>query len=77
MENIAWGGQIRESILLKILEKHYQSKFRRQWELGEKRPQFEDQRIFFFNFAFSRRYTSSQLFNRGSRGSFSIVSCQD
>jgi len=49
------GGEIREFVLVKLLEQHYNSKFRRQWLWSEEPPHFFDQRIGFFWFAFGER----------------------
>ncbi|TRT56204.1 MAG: class I SAM-dependent methyltransferase [Microcystis aeruginosa Ma_QC_C_20070703_M131] len=52
-EYVVGGGKLREKTLVKLLEQHYSSKFRRQWLWSEEQPHFEDQQIFFFNLGFS------------------------
>lgn len=53
-EYVVGGGQLREKTLVKLLEQHYSSKFRRQWLWSEEPPHFEDQQIFFFNLGFAK-----------------------
>ena len=59
------GGDLRERILLELLATHYSSRFKRQWELGEVSPHFEDHRIFIFNFAFTERFLGPFFLYRG------------
>jgi SAM-dependent methyltransferase len=76
-ESILGGGRLREAILIKLLEQHYNSKFRRQWVLGEEPPHFFDQRMGFFQFAFGhkdygpyalfRGFYSSEILRQGDR----------
>jgi len=74
-ECIRGGGRLRESILLKLLEQHNNSRFCRQWVLSEEPPHFFDQRIGFFRFGFGdgkygpypfyRGFFSSQILHDG------------
>jgi len=77
LEGIKWGGRLRCKLLLSLLEKHYDSKFRREWVLGDEPPHFDDNRRDIFDFAFSkasvgvyplyRGFFSSELIREGDR----------
>jgi 2-polyprenyl-3-methyl-5-hydroxy-6-metoxy-1,4-benzoquinol methylase len=66
-ELIVAGGRYREKLLIKLLKRHYTGKFRRQWQLGQTQPHFEDNRIFMFNFIFddSAQHIGFSPFYRG------------
>lgn len=64
-EYLLWGGFLREKVLIKLLEKLYFSKFRREWKLSKNKPHFEDQKLFFFDFAFTDRKIGPEFLNRG------------
>src|SRR5262245_16362095 len=74
-EFIRGGRTLREAILLKLLEHHYDSKFYREWVLSEEPPHFFDQRIGFFRlgfgdgeygpYSFYRGFYSSQILHEG------------
>jgi 2-polyprenyl-3-methyl-5-hydroxy-6-metoxy-1,4-benzoquinol methylase len=71
------GGRLREMVLLNLLEKHYDSKFRREWVIGLEPPHFDDNRRDTFDFAFSansvgayplyRGFLSSEVIQEGDR----------
>ena len=64
-ECIRGGGRLREFILVKLLEQHYNSKFCRQWVLGKELPHFFDQRLGFFQFGFGGNGRGPYSFYRG------------
>jgi len=67
IERIIFGGKFREGVLLFLLSKYYQSLFRRQWYWTDTEMHHENQRIFSFDFAFSKppRFTGPYPFFRG------------
>ncbi len=77
LEYAKWGGRSRERVLLTLLEKHYDSKFRREWVIGDEPPHFDDNRRDTFDFAFSaysvgayplyRGFFSSEVIQEGDR----------
>ena len=71
LETMIHGGARRERFLVRLLGNYYRSLFRRQWRWSERRPHFETQRAFMFDFAFSRspRFTGASPFFRGFFGS--------
>lgn len=62
---ILHGGDRRESRLIKLLGRHYEGKFRRQWVLSTEEPHFYSQRIGLFEFAFGESGRGPYPFNRG------------
>jgi SAM-dependent methyltransferase len=48
IENILWGGDRFESLLLLLLRNHYRSRFRREWKFRVERPHFFQKRIAWF-----------------------------
>ena len=64
-ESVVGGGKLRESILIRLLRRHYTSKFRRQWELGSEEPHFFSQRIGLSAFAFGESAPGPYGFSRG------------
>jgi hypothetical protein len=67
VERLVFGGRLREAILIRLLSGYYHSQFRRQWRWSTEQPHFEDQRVFFFDFAFSKPpiFTGASPFYRG------------
>jgi len=53
-EGLVWGGTIREEVLIWLLRHHYQSLFRRLWQLGTKKPHFTYHRLTWFLFGFGK-----------------------
>ena len=51
-ERLLWGGKIREQLLLWLLRRHYESQFRRFWQLNERRPHFSYHHLAWFLFGF-------------------------
>src|SRR3954453_20481443 len=45
LERLAFGGRLRERVLLVLLGAYYRSLFRRQWTWSEEPPHFFDHRI--------------------------------
>lgn len=76
-ELIIWGGKYRERVLLSLLGKYYDSKFKREWLLDSSPPHFDDNRRDAFDFMFSdqtvgpypfyRGFFNSELINLGDR----------
>ena len=63
MEGLLWGGRIREKLLIWLLRHHYESLFKRLWQLNKTRPHFTYHRLAWFLFGFSaRRMHPYQLF---------------
>jgi len=54
VERMVWGGEWRESILIWMLEQHYQSRFRREWLYRNAPPHFFNHRMGIFKFAFGK-----------------------
>jgi 2-polyprenyl-3-methyl-5-hydroxy-6-metoxy-1,4-benzoquinol methylase len=67
LEYLVFGGKLRERILLFFLSNYYQSIFRRQWYWGSIESHNENQRIFMFDFIFSKppKFTGPYPFFRG------------
>jgi SAM-dependent methyltransferase len=67
IEYLVFGGKLRERILLFFLSNYYQSIFRRQWYWGSIESHNENQRIFMFDFIFSKppKFTGPYPFFRG------------
>jgi len=59
------GGDLRESLLIKLLGQHYASTYRRQWELSDEEPHFFSQRMGLFEFAFGENGHGPYPFSRG------------
>jgi ubiquinone/menaquinone biosynthesis C-methylase UbiE len=64
-EYAKWGGQHREKALLNLLEKHFDSKFRREWVIGKEPPHFDDNLRDAFDFIFSKRSVGAYPLYRG------------
>ena len=64
-EYILGGGELRESILLKLLGHHYSSVYRRQWQFSDEDPHFSDNRVSMFGFAFRGRISGPGSLYRG------------
>ena len=64
-ELLIGGGELRESLLLKLLDSHYVHKYRREWELCEEEPHFFSQRLSLFDFAFGSDGHGPYAFSRG------------
>jgi 2-polyprenyl-3-methyl-5-hydroxy-6-metoxy-1,4-benzoquinol methylase len=54
-ERIVWGGTFREKLLIWLLRRHYESSFRRLWQLNQTRPHFTHHRLAWFLFGFGSR----------------------
>src|SRR5205085_1405578 len=54
-EKLFWGGRLREKSLVWLLRRHYQSLFRRLWQLNRTRPHFTYHRPAWFLFGFGTR----------------------
>ncbi len=54
VERIVCGGQWRESVLIWMLDQHYQSRFRREWLYRKIPPHFFNHRMGIFKFAFGK-----------------------
>ncbi len=59
------GSEIREWLLIKLLEGYYASKFRRDWIYRQKPPHFGDHRADCFEFAYAKRPHGPYVFLRG------------
>jgi SAM-dependent methyltransferase len=76
-ESVVYGGRGRERLLVGLLGSYYTSRFRRDWLLSRDLPHFFNQRITFFNFAFtgncrgpfalSRGFYASEVVREGDR----------
>jgi SAM-dependent methyltransferase len=64
-ERILWGGDVREQVLRRLLEQHYESLFRRLWVYGGEEPHFTNHRIGAFRFGFSFESNGPEYFYRG------------
>lgn len=64
-EAVLWGGERRERLLLRLLDRHYASRFRRDWVLSAEPPHFFNQRIGMFKLAFSDQCQGVGSFYRG------------
>jgi SAM-dependent methyltransferase len=64
-ERVLWGGNRRERVLLALLEKHYESLFRRLWASGGEAPHFTNHRIGTFRFGFADDANGPEYFFRG------------
>jgi SAM-dependent methyltransferase len=54
VERVVWGGKWRETVLVWMLDQHYQSRFRREWVYRKSAPHFFNHRMGIFKFAFGR-----------------------
>lgn len=54
-EKLVWGGMIREKLFVWLLGRHYESLFRRFWQLNNTQPHFTYHRLAWFFFGFGRR----------------------
>lgn len=62
-ERLLWGDRIREQLFAWLLRRHYESLFKRLWQLNETRPHFTYHRLAWFLFGFgSNRMHPYQLF---------------
>jgi SAM-dependent methyltransferase len=64
-ERLVWGGELREQILLRLLGRHYESVFRREWTFGGPLPHFENHRVEAFRFGFGETAMAPEYFYRG------------
>ena len=64
-EKVLWGGPRREQVLLRLLEQHYESLFRRLWFYGREEPHYTNHRIGTFRFGFSGDANGPEYFYRG------------
>jgi len=64
-EKVLWGGERREQMLLALLERHYESLFRRLWSYGGEEPHFTNHRIGTFRFGFAAEANGPEYFYRG------------
>jgi SAM-dependent methyltransferase len=55
-ERLLWGGRIREKLLVWFLRQHYQSQFRRLWQLNKTKPHFSYHRLGWFLFGFGSKH---------------------
>jgi SAM-dependent methyltransferase len=69
VEQLVGGGPLRERVLLRLLEHHYASRFRRDWHWSASPPHFFEQRLGFFRFAFTESGADPAAFYRGFFGS--------
>lgn len=65
MEYLLFGTQIRERVLLALLNSYYDSTFRRNWYWTAKLPHFSDSRFGAFKFAFAPLLGGASAYNRG------------
>src|SRR6516165_2692216 len=62
-EKLLWGGRIREALFIWFLRRHYESLFKRLWQLDKTRPHFTYHRLAWFLFGFgANRMHPYQLF---------------
>lgn len=64
-ESILGGGELRESVLLGLLGRHYASLYRRLWLLSDEEPHFSGHRVSVFTFAFGKTLLGPESFYRG------------
>jgi SAM-dependent methyltransferase len=64
-EELLWGGEVRERVLIRLLERHYDSLFRRLWALGREPPHFSNHRIGAFRFGYASESPGPENFFRG------------
>ena len=64
-EYVLGGSSLRERALLALLGRHYESRFRRDWQLAAEPPHFFSHRIGLFRFAFGRQTPGPQSLYRG------------
>ena len=64
-EYILGGGELRESILLKLLGHHYSSVYRREWQFSEEDPHFSNNRVSMFGFVFRGHISGPGSLYRG------------
>lgn len=79
LEQIAFGGRLRETFLLGTLRAHYASRVRRQWlwqSTGEE-PHFSDHRAGGFNFVFGQNVGSAAFGYLRGFFSFEIIDVGD
>lgn len=72
-ERILWGGDSRESILIKLLLKYYKSKVYRDWGLSAEQPHFFNQRAGLFIAGFDKKPTGFYGYTRGMSAAEIIV----
>ena len=65
VEYVAFGGRLRERILLKLLDQYYKSEFRRDWVYAKQPPHFFNHRIDVFHFAYGEATMGSYPMFRG------------
>lgn len=52
---LLWGGRIREELFIWFLRRHYESLFKRLWQLNKTRPHFTYHRLAWFLFGFGAK----------------------
>jgi 2-polyprenyl-3-methyl-5-hydroxy-6-metoxy-1,4-benzoquinol methylase len=64
-EGLLGGGPLREQFLLRLLGRHYDAQFRRDWQLSEEEPHFFSHRIGLFKLAFGDEAIGPYAYSRG------------
>lgn len=64
-ERVVAGGRRREQLLLKLLKQHYDSMFKRQWQLGGEEPHFFSHHQGLFGFTYGEKATGPYAYYRG------------
>lgn len=64
-EGIIGGGPRREQFLLRLLRRHYDAQFRRDWQLSDEEPHFFSHRIGLFKLAFGDEAIGPYAYSRG------------
>jgi SAM-dependent methyltransferase len=75
LERFAFGGRLRERILLRVLRAHYRSLYRREWVWAEEPPHFYDHRLGVFELlagtanplAYTRGFLAAEVVRPGDR----------
>ncbi len=65
IEHVVGGGWIREAVLVKLLQHHYRSVFRRQWKYSDEAPHFFDHRIGATSLTYDQQTQGPYFWNRG------------
>ena len=64
-QGIIGGGARREQLLLRLLSRHYDAQFRRDWELSDEEPHFFSHKIGVFRLAFGDEAIGPYAYSRG------------
>ncbi len=64
-ERVVAGGRRREQLLLKLLKQHYDSMFKRQWQLGGEEPHFFSHHQGLFGFTYGEKAAGPYAYYRG------------